>query len=290
MYLNNYPNYHTNSFYPNMTGGLRRVNLNGRESIITVSSPFNFNYVYNHNYNRNLANIQMVPSNVIDLFYNHNLMQKSSTPIKLDPQRLLLKPPASKSPPKSKLRTSNTPSTSFINAKYSKLLKQKTSIDKSTSTTNLNGTKLKTINIDKFTQTHINKIKLIALKKERRPPIPPTIIGNSAKREEKKQKIFKKFASTSSSPMSRPMSNVSEKSVISSVSTASTSITKLKFLGVTRCDPNEYKSKYQSSLISSKNIPGMLSQIINTSLISSNHFHRLSNQLKSPFCKSANVN
>ena len=311
MHMNHYPNYYTNSFYKGIRG-LRTVN--GRESVITVSSPFPYNQNYNYNYNYSHAQNYNQSYNQN---YNQNYTQPihqiraspyvadqidrqsttvkspSPTPIKLDPKKLLLKPQLSKLPPKpkSRSRTIKTSTTSLIHPKHINLLKQKSVIDKSTSTTSLNANKIKVLNVDKSTQTYINKIKLIALNKEQRPPIPPSIIGSSAKREEKKQKLLTKISSASSSPMSRPMSILSEKSLFSTVSTASTSVTKLKFLGVTRCDPNEYKSKYQSSLISSKNIPEMLSQIINNvNFINANNSSRLSNRLKSPLFKPANLN
>jgi hypothetical protein len=279
MFLNHYPNYYTNSFYQGPGAYGRVGGFNGRESVVTInrsSFPFNYNYYNQINSNKIIASTHAI---------SRGQFQKPSTPtpLKLNPNDLLLQIQTSKLPPKTRPRSRAkvTNSTVSINAKSNQ---SRTPIDKSTSTTSLKKNKANINQIDKSTQTNIN-IKLIGLKREQKPPIPPTIISNSVKREEIKKKFLKKYSSSASSPISRPLSITSEFSTVSTNSTtASTNITKLKFLGVTRCDPILYRNQYESSLISSKNIPEYLSQIINSKAINAN------NSLRSPYFKMLDAN
>jgi len=278
MFLNHYPNYYTNSFYQG-PGVYGRVGVfNGRESVVTINRSLPYNYNYNY-YNQINNNKIIASTHAI----SRGEFQKPSTPtpLKVNPNDLLLQIQTSKLPPKTRPRSRAkvTNSTASINIKSNQ---SRTAIDKSTSTTNLKKNKAEINKIDKSTQTNIN---IIGLKREQKPPIPPTIISNSVKREEIKKKFLKKYSSSASSPISRPLSITSEFSTVSTNSTtASTNITKLKFLGVTRCDPILYRNQYESSLISSKNIPEYLSQIINSRAINAN------NSLRSPYFKMLDSN
>ena len=137
--------------------------------------------------------------------------------------------------------------------------------DKSTSTDDLmtvatsepsSKKKKKKKNNDKSTQT---SVKLILLRKEKRPPLPPTICkrADSACSFLTATTMTTPYARRSIGPLAlngRPVSAYSDMT--------SNASTKLRFLGVRRCDPTQYRTRYSSSLVPSAQIPLYLNKIM----------------------------